>query len=48
MDPLVVSHSDIIAIPEARAKFGNKWNKRRALREAQTDTSYQARAPKAA
>ena len=48
MDFIVVSHSDTISIPEARAKFGNMWNRRRALREAQTETSYQARTAKAA
>jgi len=28
IDFLVVSHSDTISIPEARAKFGNLWHKK--------------------
>jgi hypothetical protein len=41
MDFLVVSHSDTIAVPEARAKFGNLWARRHLLREVQGETSYQ-------
>lgn len=41
MDFLVVSHSDTIALPEARAKFGNLWGKRHLRREAQGETGYQ-------
>jgi hypothetical protein len=29
---LVVSHSDMIGIPEARAKFGNLWHQKQAAR----------------
>jgi hypothetical protein len=42
MDFLVVSHSDTIALPEARAKFGNLWGKRHLRREAQSEAGYQA------
>ncbi len=48
MDFLVVSHSDTISLPEARAKFGAHWGKRHIRREVQAETGYQARSAKAA
>ncbi len=48
MDFLVISHSDTISVPEARAKFGSLWGKRHVRREAQAETGYQARTAKAA
>ncbi len=41
MDFLVVSHTDTISVPEARAKFGNLWGNRHLRREAQGVTGYQ-------
>ena len=37
IDFLVVSHSDTISIPEARAKFGNLWHKKSAARVLATE-----------
>jgi hypothetical protein len=48
IDFLVISHSDTISMPEARAKFGALWSKRHVRREAQAETGYQARSTKAA
>jgi hypothetical protein len=43
LDFIVVSHSDTVSVPEARAKVGSLWGKRHARREVQTETGYQAK-----
>jgi hypothetical protein len=37
IDFIVVSHSDTVSIPEARAKFGNLWHKKSAARVLLTE-----------
>lgn len=37
MDFVVVSHSDTISVPEARAKFGNLWHIKKAARLSATE-----------
>lgn len=42
LDFLVVSESHMTPIPEATAKFGNYWSRRRALSPVQEKTTRQA------
>jgi len=37
LDFVVVSHSDMISIPEARAKFGNLWHNKKSARLTSTE-----------
>jgi len=37
IDFIVVSHSDTISIPEARAKFGNLWHKKSVAKVLTTE-----------
>jgi hypothetical protein len=37
MDFVVVSHSDTISLPEARAKFGNLWHNKKSARLTATE-----------
>jgi len=37
MDFVVVSHSDMISLPEARAKFGNLWHNKMSARLTPTE-----------
>jgi len=37
IDFIVVSHSDTISIPEARAKFGNLWHKKTVAKMMTTE-----------